>query len=130
LDTVSPDERGEVVQILMEAPPDSLKGTNQLAQKMILAIAQGRISPIAADMILKYMDRMLAALALEMRQAGAESHYPRAAKAQVFEVAAKIKLPNPSYTQDQPQLVGPSPLDVIEAAPDPLELVDHANLGE
>lgn len=121
---VSEEDREGMSAIVRELNSEGFKGVNQLIDVMMDQVLQGKISPIAMEMMQGLIDRQMASLFMEHKQANALDMFPQSASSAMLELeraTIQLKPVKPQYAELQP----PSPVEMLEA-----EIVETKQLVE
>lgn len=102
LQTVSEEERLRVASLISEFDTSKWNGIHKFMNVLAKEMLFGTVAPITVDSLMKVIDRQMAALFMEHRQANALDHYPASAHASLVElraVAATLRPVEPKYLE-------------------------------
>lgn len=113
--SVSDDDRDLIAALLVEFDTSNWNGMHKLLGALTAEVLRGNIAPIAADTVMKLIDRQMAALFMEHKEANALDVFSTSAAGALVELrqaSIQIQPVTPHYIDRQP--------DVLEIAQDGL----------
>lgn len=106
--SVSEDDRSLVAALLVEFDTSNWNGMHKLLGALTMEVLKGNIAPIAVETVTALIDRQMAALFMEHKEANALDMFPTSAAGALVELrqaSIQIQPVQPHYIDRKPDVV-------------------------